>query len=397
MLVNTQARELGLGSGGFDVLHANLTRGLGLAPEPGAHVMTLPYTPLQAATRFAEEDGVEAERLDGMPVVCCTLHSQVAPVAAALAGLRVAYVQVAGGALPVSLSDTVRELRSRGLVAESIAVAPCFDADLQCASVAVGAACRACARGGRGDRGRRPRDRRHRFRVRPRRGRARPRSRTSPRRSAASRCSRSACREADQRERHRGISHHTSAVLDAVLAHGRLAGGGRQPPGWLEPRVEVDADGWREACAGLPLAHMGRGPDDDPRFFEAAFAAGLLARSERRERRRKAQLPSHIRHTPVRSLSIHLRWVCPRGVSGADPGVVGARTEGHPGCPWTLMEERKLGPVVGLGTWQTFGGDAETARGVVGAALAAGTRLFDSSPMYRRRRAVARRGARGPA
>src|SRR4051794_27318841 len=81
VLVNVQARALGLGSGGFDVLHATLTRGLGLVPEPGAHVMTLPYTPLQAATRFAEEDGVEAERLDGMPVVCCSLHSQVAPVA----------------------------------------------------------------------------------------------------------------------------------------------------------------------------------------------------------------------------------------------------------------------------------------------------------------------------
>jgi diketogulonate reductase-like aldo/keto reductase len=46
------------------------------------------------------------------------------------------------------------------------------------------------------------------------------------------------------------------------------------------------------------------------------------------------------------------------------------------------MEERSLGPVVGLGTWNTFGGDAELARDVVGAALAAGSRLFDSSPMY---------------
>ena len=34
VVVNTQARELGLGSGGFDVLHVNLTRGLGLAPMP---------------------------------------------------------------------------------------------------------------------------------------------------------------------------------------------------------------------------------------------------------------------------------------------------------------------------------------------------------------------------
>jgi diketogulonate reductase-like aldo/keto reductase len=47
------------------------------------------------------------------------------------------------------------------------------------------------------------------------------------------------------------------------------------------------------------------------------------------------------------------------------------------------MEERRLGPVVGLGTWQTFGGDAALAREVVEAALAAGVDVFDSSPMYR--------------
>ena len=46
------------------------------------------------------------------------------------------------------------------------------------------------------------------------------------------------------------------------------------------------------------------------------------------------------------------------------------------------MEERRLGPVVGLGTWNTFGGDAELARRVVDAALESGTRLIDSSPMY---------------
>jgi diketogulonate reductase-like aldo/keto reductase len=46
------------------------------------------------------------------------------------------------------------------------------------------------------------------------------------------------------------------------------------------------------------------------------------------------------------------------------------------------MEERRLGPVVGLGTWNTFAGAVETARAVVGAALDAGVRVFDSSPMY---------------
>ena len=46
------------------------------------------------------------------------------------------------------------------------------------------------------------------------------------------------------------------------------------------------------------------------------------------------------------------------------------------------MERRRLGPVVGLGTWNTFGGDLETARAVVDAAVTAGGRVFDTSPMY---------------
>ena len=46
------------------------------------------------------------------------------------------------------------------------------------------------------------------------------------------------------------------------------------------------------------------------------------------------------------------------------------------------MEERRLGPVVGLGTWSTFDGDAALAREVVAAAIAAGCRVVDSSPMY---------------
>jgi diketogulonate reductase-like aldo/keto reductase len=46
------------------------------------------------------------------------------------------------------------------------------------------------------------------------------------------------------------------------------------------------------------------------------------------------------------------------------------------------VEERRLGPVVGLGTWATFEDDASRARDVIGAALDAGSRLVDSSPMY---------------
>jgi diketogulonate reductase-like aldo/keto reductase len=52
------------------------------------------------------------------------------------------------------------------------------------------------------------------------------------------------------------------------------------------------------------------------------------------------------------------------------------------------MEERRLGPVVGLGTWNTFRSDVELARHVVTNALSAGVRCFDTSPMYGSERAL---------
>jgi hypothetical protein len=90
----------------------NLTRGLDLMPENDAHVMKLPYTPGQNARRHAEEGRTLPDTLAGLPVVCCSLHSQVAPVCAGIGReARVAYVQLPGGALPVSLSDALRALR----------------------------------------------------------------------------------------------------------------------------------------------------------------------------------------------------------------------------------------------------------------------------------------------
>ena len=263
VLVNVQARELGLGSGGFDVLYANLTRGLELVPEEGAHVMALPYTPLQHARVHVEEAGEPTAELAGMPVVCCSLHSQVAPACAALGGLRVAYVQFAGGALPVSLSDTVRLLKERGLVAGTVAVAPCFDADVQCVSVA---SALGWARGehdvavcsiGPGIVGTGTRFG-HGGLAAAEAGNAALALGGVP--VVAARVS-----GADERARHRGVSHHTDAVLALVRGEPVLA--------------DSPAEGWREACKELPLSHMGRGPYDDPEFFAAAFAAGLAARA----------------------------------------------------------------------------------------------------------------------
>src|SRR5688500_3465240 len=47
VVVNVEAQALGLGSGGFDVVHVNLTRGLGAEGPGELHVMKLNYTSLQ--------------------------------------------------------------------------------------------------------------------------------------------------------------------------------------------------------------------------------------------------------------------------------------------------------------------------------------------------------------
>jgi hypothetical protein len=280
VVVNVQARELALGSGGFDILYLNLTRGLEAESPADAHVMTLPYTPLQAAVRHVEEDGRLPSAIDGMPVVCCSLHSQVVPVCAGLRrrNLRIAYAQVGGGALPVSLSDSLRALKRDGLVEAAIAISPCIDGDFQAVTIAsalawakgqghdlvvcsigpgiVGTAT-ALGHGG----------------------------------LAAAEAANTAAAlggvpvlavrysEADVRERHRGVSHHTRAILelcrDTAVAWPR----GLDAPEWLRPREEVDVSGWHEDCARLPLSHMGRGIEDEPLFFMVAFAAGRYARS----------------------------------------------------------------------------------------------------------------------
>lgn len=278
VLVNVQARELELGSGGFDILHANLTRGLELRPERDAHVMKLPYTSLQHAVRHGEETAELPEPPFGMQVVACSLHSQVAPVCAALAGVRVAYVQLPGGALPVALSDSLRVLASRGLVGLTIGAGACFGGDVDCvnvyAALAVargwGADAVVCAIGpgivgtgtelGHG-------------------GMA-----AADAINAALELGNQAVlalriSEADPRERHRGVSHHTDAVLSLWSGSFDIP----WPKGCpfdhaiAEGATEIDVSDWRERCAGLPLSHMGRGPADDPWFFAAAFAAGRLA------------------------------------------------------------------------------------------------------------------------
>jgi hypothetical protein len=280
VLVNVQARELELGSGGFDVLYANLTRGLGLVPSEGAHVMKLPYTPLQFAVVHGEEAAGTPTPLEGMPVVACSVHSQVAPACAGLQGARVAYVQLPGGALPVALSDTVRELKRAGLVELTIGAGSCFGGDHDVVNAysalavakARGAEAVVCAIGpgvagtgtplGHG-------------------GMAAAEALSAALELGGSGVLALRISEGDERERHRGVSHHSQAVLarsDGAY-HVAWPSGCPVVDAIAEGATQVDVSGWQEACAGLPLSHMGRTADEDPWFFAAAFAAGKLARS----------------------------------------------------------------------------------------------------------------------
>jgi hypothetical protein len=242
------------------------------------------------------------ERLDGLPVVACSLHSQVAPVCAALGGLKVAYVQVPGGALPITLSDALRELRAHDLLHVTIGAGECFGGDSDAVNVysalllarAQEVDVTVCSIGpgivGTG-------------------------SPWGHGAVAAAEAANAALAlhgapilvarvsESDDRERHRGASHHTRAALELTLGPVAVAWPtGLEPPEWLTDREELDVDGWRAACAGLPLAHMGRGPDDDPWFFAAAFAAGRLARSRVQARGQvvtpSSQLVTDTAHNP---------------------------------------------------------------------------------------------------
>ncbi len=280
VIVNTQGRDLGLGSGGFDIVYVNLTRGLGLQPAPETHVMGLPYAPGQSSTATVEENDKLADTLDGLPVVCCGLHSQLAPVVAGIgSGLRIAYVQLGGGALPVAFSDTVRLLKTRRLLETAVAVAPCFDGDVQ--AISVGSALQwAKAKGfdavvcgiGPGIVGTGTPFGHGGLAVADA---ANVASALDGRAVVTVRYS-----EGDTRERHRGVSHHTHAALRLVHGAYDIAWpAGLDPDPSLGSVVEVAVEGWREACASLPLNHMGRRPADDPWFFAVAFAAGRHARS----------------------------------------------------------------------------------------------------------------------
>lgn len=285
LVCNTTAVDLSLGTGGWHVVHWNLSRSELDLPGPD-HIMKLRYTSLQADVGTSELEHPEAtdRPLGGRPVVVCTVHSQMAMVALGFAhaapGRRLAYVMTDGAALPLALSDLVARLRERKLLAGSVTAGHAFGGDLEAVTpaAAMGLAAHvldadaivvsmgpgvvgtgtalgttaveaaglldtAAARGG-----------------------------------VPVLCGRFS--EGDPRPRHRGMSHHVSTVLDLIGCRPLMAAVPDVVSSLegVEPRAVVPADP-RELLDrhDLEVTTMGRRCEEDLVFFEAATAAGQLA------------------------------------------------------------------------------------------------------------------------
>jgi uncharacterized protein DUF3866 len=282
VIVNVEAVELNLGSGGFDIVHCNLTRGLDGQGTPRAHVMKLNYTSLQHAVLPVEEGDADGAPSSpqlplARPVAVIGLHGQLAPLAWAFAqatgGGRLGYVQTAGGALPGGHSCVVRDLRDGGLLAGHLTAGPAFGgADGESITTAAalhhglgelgwGAAVTGPGPGilgsgsALGHGGLHALDSLHTALALGCEALLAPRMSSS-----------------DLRARHRGLSHHTRTVLDLLLAPVVVAlPEGEEPAGERHDWRVFAADLAGYLASGLPTRSMGR---EDPLFFSAALAAG---------------------------------------------------------------------------------------------------------------------------
>jgi hypothetical protein len=295
VIVNTEAVDLELGSGGFDVVHVNVSRGLEDPGSPGEHVMKLNYTSLQHPVDPVERR--DAEPVAPIPVLVIPLHGHLAPAAWAVAqhtaGLRVGFVQAGGGALPGTLSRDVGRLRELGLLAGHVTVAPSYGGEHEAMSV-----CGALDAAG-------PELGWQAAIVGPGPGIIGSETRLGHGGIAALDAAHAASAlgfvtyisprmsGSDPRPRHRGLSHHTQTVLGLLLSSVGVPVPELDLAAWLaEEEGESPLDALHRVCgdrhdivvqpvdldgygdSGLPRTTMGRDLADDPLFFSAPLAAG---------------------------------------------------------------------------------------------------------------------------
>jgi hypothetical protein len=304
VLLNTGALHLGLGTGGYALVVALPDR---LPPDrdgPG-HLIKARYTPLQATVLGADEQGSphheilrDADDLDGIPVVVADLHSALPAVLAGYRGdggfaaHRAVYVMLDGAALPAWFSRTSAALRDAGWLAATVTVGQAFGGDLEAVTLHSGLLAARHVLGadlvvvsqGPGNLGTGTRWGFSGIAA----GEAVNAAAVLGGRPVASlRIS-----DADPRERHRGISHHSLtsygrvalARADIVLPvlpgeFGERIAAAAAPLAARHNLVMVTVDGLADALRAcpVPLSTMGRGLDEDPAYFLAAAAAGRHA------------------------------------------------------------------------------------------------------------------------
>ncbi|HET9730077.1 MAG TPA: DUF3866 family protein [Acidimicrobiia bacterium] len=300
VVVNTTAVELGLGTGGWHVVHWNLARDTWSEAGSG-HIMKARYTSLQTDTGASEEQWAElahVNSIDGMPVVAASLHSQLPAIALAFKHVRprakLAYVMTDGAALPLALSDLAFELRGHELIDCAITAGHAFGGDYEAVSVYsalavarhVAQADAAVVVMGPGIVGTATRLGFSGIEMGPVLD-AVAGLQGVP--IAALRVS-----FADPRERHQGVSHHSLTTLTiATRSRVQIAlpcvGGDEEKAirsdlttAGIDARheiVDVEPIGIVDRLAerGIEVVSMGRPAADDPVLFEAAAAAGISA------------------------------------------------------------------------------------------------------------------------
>jgi hypothetical protein len=313
VLLNTTALELGLGTGGLHLVIAVEGRESSSGDPPG-HVMKARYTPLQTAVVSVEETHADlldaSEGLAQTPVVCAPLHSMVAPVAAGAkraADARVVYVMTDGAALAGGFSRLVEQLRAAGLLDGWITCGQAFGGELESVTVWTGLLAAKevldaeviIVADGPGNLGTDTTwgvsalaSGHALMAAATLQGRPIPALRVS---------------FADERERHRGVSHHSLTILadvckvDVNVPGPVLEDEAQRSAVWEALRsrqleeihhlVEVDgAPAVQELRArAIDVRTMGRAIEDDPAFFLAAGAAGVLAGRLAAENRRWRQ------------------------------------------------------------------------------------------------------------
>ena len=307
VLLNVGALERGLGTGGLALIVAIPDRLPGDPAASPGHIVKARYTPLQTMVLGVDEQEsphhdvlADATGIDEMPVITADLHSAVPAI---LAGLRQAdprvravYVMSDGGALPIAFSRTVAGLSRAGWLAGTITVGQAFGGDLEAVNVYTGLLAAAhvlhadvaIVTQGPGNLGT---DSRWGYSGVATGEAINATAVLGGRAVASLRVS-----EADRRERHRGISHHSLTTYgrvamapaylpvpllgaefgDRVLEQARHLAA--ESAARLQLR-EVDISGLAEALSSSPvrLSTMGRGLDEDTASFVTAAAAGRFA------------------------------------------------------------------------------------------------------------------------